>query len=62
VCDLLLVAGDGGHSAFLCEDIEGDGEGVLHLFEEVGVVAEAVAGEKGADLRGGGRTWSSSAT
>jgi hypothetical protein len=62
VGDLLVVGSDGGDPAFLCEDVERDGEGVLHLFEEVGVVAETVTREQGANLSGREGTWSSSAT
>lgn len=62
LCDLLFIAGDGGDSAFFSDDVEGDGEGLLHLLEEVGVVAEAFSGEKGADLSEKSSTWSSRAT
>lgn len=60
--DLLLISGDGGDPALFSKDVERQGEGVLHLFEEVGVVAETLAGEQGADLSREGGTWSSSAT
>jgi hypothetical protein len=39
---LLLIASDGGDPAFLSEDVERQREGMLHLLEEVGVVAETL--------------------
>lgn len=50
---LLVIRCDGGDPAFLSEDVERDGEGVLHLLEEVGIVAETVTGEQGAHLNEG---------
>lgn len=54
--DFSVVSGDGCDLAFLCDDIEGKGEGAMHLFEEVGVVAEVGPLEKILDLRGRGGT------
>lgn len=45
ICNQLIVAGDGGDSFFLSDDVERESEGVAHLFEEVGVVTKILTFE-----------------
>lgn len=50
--DFSVVAGDGCDLAFLSDDVEGDGEGAIHLLIEVSVVGEIRSLEKVLHLDG----------
>ena len=51
-----MVSADGCYLSFFCDDIEGDGERAIHLFVEVGVIAEIGSLEKVFYLGGEGGT------
>lgn len=48
--DVLLIGGDLCDFALLCEGVEGEGEVVFDVFEEIVVITEVLAREKVADL------------